>query len=167
MAVSRALRRLLRVLEIEEEQCQLALRSALGGLRHLEQLAAIARTREQAGRKLILHSAYTGELPDRLAGLQQSQSAANQSAELEIKIADAGLLVSDLRSTYLAKRVERRQAELLITETENRDAVIAARRSQQDLDDWYLNRLITRKLDPAPDCDDTEKDLANKFEEKL
>jgi hypothetical protein len=39
------------------------------------------------------------------------------------------------------KRVERKQAEALIQETEARDAVEANRHSQQALDDWYRNRL--------------------------
>jgi hypothetical protein len=46
---------------------------------------------------------------------------------------------------FLAKRVERRQAETLIHEIEAQDAVIAGRRSQQALDDWYLNRLQATK----------------------
>ena len=41
MAASRALRRLLRIREIEEEQCHIAVESALGGLKRLE-LAQVA-----------------------------------------------------------------------------------------------------------------------------
>jgi hypothetical protein len=40
MAVSRALRRLLRIRELEEEQCRLALESTLGELNRLESALA-------------------------------------------------------------------------------------------------------------------------------
>jgi hypothetical protein len=45
------------------------------------------------------------------------------------------------REEYLLKRVERRQAETLIQETEARDAIVDGRRGQQTLDDWYSSRL--------------------------
>ncbi len=39
------------------------------------------------------------------------------------------------------KRVEHRQAETLIQETEAREAIEAGRRGQQALDGWYSSRL--------------------------
>ena len=68
MAVSRALRRLLRVLEIEEEQSRLALESAVGELGILEHSLTATRTRERSGRRLVISSAQSGELPDRGRG---------------------------------------------------------------------------------------------------
>jgi hypothetical protein len=41
---------------------------------------------------------------------------------------------------YLAHRVERRQAETLIENAEALDGVEAARKSQHELDDWFLSR---------------------------
>jgi hypothetical protein len=158
MAVSRALRRLLRVLEIEEDQGQLALKSALSELSRLQQLMTSTRTRERDGRQLIVRSAYTGELSDRLAGLEESGRAAKRAASLELGLKNAGLLVAELRKAYLAKRVERRQAEMLIRETETRDALVSRRRAQQDLDDWYLNRLLARKSGAAHNRDDHQND---------
>ena len=49
--------------------------------------------------------------------------------------------MSDCGQEFLAKRVERRQAETLIEETEAREAIEADRRNQQSIDDWYLNRM--------------------------
>jgi hypothetical protein len=46
-----------------------------------------------------------------------------------------------LRQAFLLKRVERRQAEALIGETEEREAITAERRGQQSLDDWFRSRL--------------------------
>ena len=134
MAVSQALRRLLRVLEIEEEQSG-----------NLERSLTVTRVRERSGRRLVISSAQSGELRDRLAGLEETRAARRRAEALAPRIADAEVEVTAFREAFLAKRVERRQAETLISETEAQDAVIAGRRSQQALDDWYLNRLHAAK----------------------
>lgn len=141
MAVSRALRRLLRVLEIEEDQCRLALESAVSELAHLERSLASVGERDRSGRKLIHTSAQSGELSDRLAGIEETRAAKRRAEALRPRIVDAQSNVESLRQVFLDKRVECRQAETLIRETEARDRLVAGRRSQQALDDWYLNRL--------------------------
>ena len=151
MAVAKALRRLLRVLEIEEDQCRLALESALAELRQLEHSLTATADRARSGRQLVLASAQSGELPDRLAGLEEIRAAKRRAVALVLRISDAELEVAALRQAFLAKRVERRQAETLIQETEARDAVVAGRRGQQALDDWYLNRLHAAKRALKPE----------------
>lgn len=141
MAVSRALRRVLRVRDLEEEQCRLALESALSELSRLEHALIATSDRDRRGRRLIEASAHSGELPDRLAGLEESHAAVRRANALIPRIAEAELDVAELRQLYLDKRIERRQAETLIEEAEARDAVEAERRSQQGLDDWYRNRM--------------------------
>jgi flagellar export protein FliJ len=141
MAVSRALRRLLRIRDLEEEQARLALDSAVGGLNRLEQALAATAERDRGGRRLVQASARNGELPDRLAGLEETRAADRLVQVLIPRIAAAGQQVTALREEYLAARVERRQAETLIEEAEARDALDADRRSQQGLDDWFRNRL--------------------------
>jgi hypothetical protein len=140
MAVSRALRRLLRIRELQEEQSRLALESALGELHRLEHALAATLERERRGRSLVQASVQTGELPDRLAGLEESRSASLHAAALGTGIDGMGEEVSDRRQEFLSKRVERRQAETLIAETEAREAIVAGRRGQQSLDDWYSSR---------------------------
>ena len=176
MAVSRALRRLLCVLELEEEQRKLALESALGELRRLEAALGSAGNRDRRGRQLVRTGAARGALPgrasggalrreiaprpgpgidppidpalepaiepaiDRLAGIEETRAALRCASALKPRIAAAAADVMDLRAEFLAKRVERRQAETLIEEAAARDALEASRRSQQSLDDWYLNR---------------------------
>ena len=147
MAVSRALRRLLRIRDLEEEQCRLALESALAELRRLEHALKVRWA--GAGRPAIaLCAAHTRRRSDRLAGLQQSQSA-ERAKRFERRMAEVGFLVGELRRVFLAKRVERRQAQTLIDETEERDRVEAARRGQQALDDRYGSRLHGEKTTPA------------------
>jgi hypothetical protein len=141
MAVSRALRHLLRVRDLEEGQRRLALESAMNEQRRLENALAATSERARRGRRLVATSANTGELPDRLAGLEETRAAVRHAAVLTPRIADAELDVAALRQEYLAKRIERRQAETVIRETEAKEAIESSRRGQRTLDDWYLNRL--------------------------
>jgi len=116
MAVSRALRRLLRVLSLEEEQCRLELEAALGDLRQWEHALSATAERARGGRRLVQASARTGELPDRLAGLEETSAAIRRATALEARIEQAEREVEELRLAFLDKRVEYRQAETLIRE---------------------------------------------------
>ena len=141
MAASRALRRLLRIREIEEEQCNIAVESALAELNRLEAAQAAAAERDRQGRRLLTASARSGELADRLAALEESSAAVRHSAHLAPRIESAKQKVDNLRRQFLGKRVERRQAETLIQEEGARVEIEEGRRSQQALDDWHRSRL--------------------------
>lgn len=145
MAVSRALRRLLRIREVEEEQRKLALEAALSELRRMEQAHMAASKRESRGRRLVSLSARTREPADRLAGLEQAHSAAAHAGHLAHKIESAAERVALLREALLVSRVERRQAETLIDEAAAREALVAARRGQQALDDWFAARRFRQQ----------------------
>ncbi|HEY1768241.1 MAG TPA: hypothetical protein VGG26_11320 [Terracidiphilus sp.] len=141
MPVARGLRRLLRVLELEEEQSERALAFAAGELRSLERAREAAIAQDRGGRRLIAAGAANGELADRLSGLEETHRARRRERLLAPRIEDAEQEVEQLRRAHLAKRVERRQAETLIQAEEARDALAADRQAQQALDDWYLNRM--------------------------
>lgn len=141
MAVSRALRRLLHIRALQEEQSRLRLESALGELHLLEKRLATAVDRDRRGRQLVVTSAHTGELADRLAGLEETRIGIRSAAQLRCRIEAAEEDAIELREEFLEQRVERRQAETLIEETEARDEVVTARRSQQALDDWHRAHL--------------------------
>jgi hypothetical protein len=141
MAVSRALRRLLRIRGIEEEQSRLALDSALSELNRLERALESTSERDRRGRLLVAMSARTGELTDRLAGIEEMRAADHLAAALTARIEDAQLDAAALRREFLDHRLERRQAETLIQEAEAQEAIEADRRVQQGLDDLYGNRL--------------------------
>jgi hypothetical protein len=141
MAVSRALRRLLRIRNLEEGQCRVALDAALGELDRLGQALAATTERDRLGRRLVVASAASGELEDRLAGVEETHIARRQGGMLAGKIAAAEIDVARLRREFLGKRVERRQAETLIEEAAAGDAVETGRHEQQAADDWYRFRL--------------------------
>jgi len=140
MGVSRGLRRLLRLREMEEEAGRAALESALGELRGLERARDSARQRERGGRLLLAASARTGELTDRLAGFEETRAGERHRAALEPRIAETEESVIARRQQLLVKRLERRQVETLIEEQEASDATEAGRRTQRGLDDWFLTR---------------------------
>jgi len=68
------------------------------------------------------------------------------------------------REDFLGKRVERRQAETLIQETEAQDAVEADRRGQQTLDDWYSSRLYREAAESEPPESTGAKPASQAFE---
>jgi len=150
MAVSRALRRLLRIRILEEEQARLAMEAVLGELHTLEHALAATSQRDRRGRRLVEASVQTGELPDRVAGAEETRTADRFSLALRPQIVEAAQDVTLLREEYLAKRVERRQAETLIEDSEARDALVADRRSQQALDYWFRSRLHRAGEDVEP-----------------
>jgi hypothetical protein len=141
MAVSRALRRLLRIRNLEEELRRLALDSAVAEMRRLEHALVLSGQRNRRGRALVVASAHNGQFEDRIAGVEETRLAIRHAEVLTPLVADMELEVAALRQEFLAKRVERRQAETLIDETEAREAVTAGRRAQQQIDDWYSSRL--------------------------
>jgi len=140
MGVSWALLRLLRIRELEEEQSRVALESALGEVARLEQALAGAAERDRQGRILVTRSAKDGELPDRLAGIEESHAARRRSLLLVPLLESAEKAAASMREDLLRKRVERRQAESLVEEARAEAATEALRREQQGLDDWLRAR---------------------------
>ena len=149
MPVSRSMRRLLRIREIEEEQCRLALESALGELNRLEHALAATVEQDRRGRRLVAASVRGGELLDRLAGMEETHAADRLATALAPRIAETAQDVAALRQKFLGKRIERRQAETLIGVAEAQDAVVAGRREQQGIDDWYRSRMRSAKAEEA------------------
>jgi hypothetical protein len=141
MAVSRALLKLVRIRDLEEEQCRIVLESAVGDLKRLRHAQAATVEQDRRGRRLVDASAHSGELPDRLAGMEETRAAVRLALVLAPRIEDTEQDVENLREDFLAKRVERRQAKTLVEEGGAQDALASERRSQQALDEWFRNRL--------------------------
>jgi hypothetical protein len=163
MAVSSALRRLLHVREMEEEQQRLALESALGELHSIEHALAGFRAREHRGRLLLNESAGGLQVSDRTAAIVEVQSAGRAATTLTIRIVAAEGVVVRIRQAFFDKRLERRQAQTLIEEAEARDAIDAGRRTQQTLDESFGAQLYRRGRAagkrPVPSGNGTGADL--------
>lgn len=137
MPVSTAMRRLLRIRHLEEEQRRVALESAAGELSLLEQALDSTHRRDAHGRRLIASSAGANDSTSRAAALEESRTASRHAVYLDAKIEDAREEVEELRALFLESRVERRQAETLIDEAVRQQAIEADRRAQQTLDDLF------------------------------
>ena len=140
MAVSRAMRRLLQVLEMQEEECRAAMEQARAELKLMKQALMRSVERERGGRRLVRASAATGEITDRIAGIEEIHVAKRIAAALAPRIAESESAVNLRQREFLGKRIERRQTETLIEEGEALESVEAGRRAQRDLDDWFLSR---------------------------
>ncbi len=163
MTVPRNLRRLLHVLKLEEEQRKAEMESALGDLRRLERALDLTTDRERDGRKLVSASAASGEIADRLAGLEESRAALSMAARLKPRIAETSAAASARRREFLSKRVERRQAEAVIQRAEAREAVEAGRRGQREQDEWFLTKAPREgSEEEAPGSDDAAGSTENR-----
>jgi len=145
MPVSKSLRRLLRIREVEEEQCRIRLETATSELHHLQNALQATVDRDRRGREMVVASAHSGELPDRLAGMEEMRTAVRFADALQPRIAEKERQVALLRKAFMDKRIEHRQAETLIQETEAKDAIDTGRRAQQTLDDWFSSRQHREK----------------------
>lgn len=152
MPVSRAIRRLLDVLEIEESEYRTAMELARAELERLRKVLQIGKERERRGRSLIFNSATSGDVADRIAGIEEVQAARRIAATVIAQIGAAETNLNARRQEFLRKRIERRQTETLIEEAEARDDAEAGRRTQRNLDDWYLRRR-SKKWDRATEFD--------------
>jgi hypothetical protein len=140
LAVPRFLPRLLRVLELEEEQRQSALESAIAELRRLQSALSAAVAGQQQGRRLIAASVQADNCEDRLAGIEQVRSAAGFEQKLLLLIPEAEDEATRARDEFLAKRVERRQVETLLEAAQAKSNLESLCRTQALLDEWYLSR---------------------------
>ena len=153
MPISRAIRRLLHVLQLKEEQAKAALEVALSDLMRMRAALSAADERDRAGRRLVAASAQSNRLAgldamiDRLAGLEETRAACRHRAALTPGIAKAELDVAARREQFLTIRIERRQVETIIRENEAADALEAERRGQRALDDRFLSTAHGAKGD--------------------
>jgi hypothetical protein len=151
MPVSNALKRLLRIRDLEQEQYRLALESAMGELRALEAALERAAERERLGRGEVAARVRSRESVERHPAQAEVEIGARHAKALAPRIRRAGVEAERRRQEFLAKRVELRQAETLIREGEAQEAIEVARQSQQRLDEWYLTRFMRESPDRSPD----------------
>ncbi len=140
MAASHGMRRLLRVLELEEEHYRAQMEAALADLRQLEEALMTAGEQERAGRRLVADSIATGEIADRVSGIEESRLAGKRSAALKPRIAGAEAVAVSRQQKFLEKRIDRRQVESVIEKAATEKTLDDGRRVQRALDDWFLRQ---------------------------
>jgi len=142
--VSNALRRLLQVREVEEDQHKAALALALGELRSLENALRAAEARERAGRAHIAAGAHSPDPADRIAAMVEAEAGRHAVHVLARRVNAAAAGAAALRAEYLAHRIERRQLGTVIRETEEQEEAGQTRSQQQKVDEWFGVRRHAR-----------------------
>ena len=150
MAVSKSVRRLLHVLDLEEESRRREFESAQAKLAGLNEALAAANQRERHGRLLFANGVQREELCDRCAGQEEVHAGRRTGAFLQQHIQQSMLDVDVLRVAFLKKRVERKQVQTVVIAAEAREALEETRRNQQSLDAWYLMRSTRDRPDQKP-----------------
>jgi hypothetical protein len=79
--------------------------------------------------------------------LEELRAASRRAATLRSRIAEMETEVAERSAEFLAKRMERRQVETLISKTEAAGDQVARRRAQWEIDDWFM--WDARRGDPA------------------
>ncbi len=156
MAASKSLRRLRDIRLAEEEHNQAAMESAVAELQRLETALMQNRERVRRARVLVASSVQTGEVLDRIAGLEEIRAAHSTAKILAGKIDAAEKTVQEKRQEFLDKRIERRQVETVCEAMQAKDTAEANRKSQTVLDDWHRsrrNRTIRIADPPRPESD--------------
>jgi len=145
MTESRSLKQLLRIRALEEEQSRALLEAALGELHRMEASLVLNQQREVRGRRLVAqsHRRAGDEIQgiDRRAGIEESVAARRSIAAITPRVEVQKQVVEEMRRIFLARRVDRRQAETLIVEAAARAEVESSRRAQRTMDDWFGARI--------------------------
>jgi flagellar export protein FliJ len=157
MAASKSLRRLRNIRQAEEEQMQAYMELAVAALQRLETDLTETRERVRRARVLIASSVHTGEVLDRIAGLEELRAADRRAKVLSAKVDAAEKQVQSKRRELLDKRVERRQVERVYEAVQAKDATAANRKSQLVLDDWH--RIATQANRRGANAPRSESDI--------
>jgi hypothetical protein len=140
MSDARRLRRLHALRMIEEQNQASLLDAAASELRRLNEALNGTRIRDANGRDLLSAGVRSGEMLDRIAGLEESASAARVSCVINERLRRGEGEFRQIREQFLLKRLERSQAETLFHSAVEREAQEALRKGQIALDDWHLRR---------------------------
>jgi flagellar export protein FliJ len=151
MAASKSLERLLGIRQAEEERSQQELKAAIQELQRLELAHATTHERGKRARTLVASSAQTGEIMDRIAGLQEMATADRLKRMLLKKIDAARKDAQHNRQELLTRRLARRQVETLVDSKSTEARAEANRKTQSTLDDWHRSQRKPemRKADAA------------------
>jgi hypothetical protein len=133
------LRQLHHIRLLEEERAQMNLQAAVGELQKLKESRIASLERGRKGRVLVNASASSGESSDWFAGLEEICAVCRLNEMLSARITVAESTIARLREGFLAKRIERRQADTLLEKIEAQNAIKTGRRSQ---DVQHLTRRL-------------------------
>ncbi len=147
---STSLQRLLTIRRAEEGCSQSEMERAVREQQHLEAAQATAQERRRCASALVSSSAQTGELMDRVAGLQEMKTSDRLRRMFREKIDEARMDTQHKRQELLARRLARRQVETLIDAKLAQSKVDSTRKTQSALDDWHRSQRVAAKRKANP-----------------
>ncbi|MBS1802983.1 MAG: hypothetical protein JST28_06420 [Acidobacteria bacterium] len=147
MSKANRLRRLCEIRRAEERNEALLLESAVSELRRIKEAIEAVRVRRIAGRALLQSSARSGELRDRITGIEEIAGASRLESALLNNKQLAEEHVHKVREQYLSRRRERRQVEILLRDELKRESEASLRRGQSLLDEWHRARFFGKAHD--------------------
>jgi flagellar biosynthesis chaperone FliJ len=142
MALSASLRRLLSIRQAEEDRSQSEMERANTELQRLESASARAQERGKSAQGLVASSVQTGELLDRVAGLQEIATVKRTQEVLRKRIRAAADDAQHKQQEFMSKRIARRQVEALIDAKSNEARTAFDRKAQSALDDWHRSQRV-------------------------
>jgi hypothetical protein len=160
MGISRGLRRLYELRQIEELQKASLFESAIAELRQLETALEVASTREGSGRALVSRSVMSGETQDRIFAVEEIAIAVRISTVLKARVRAANENIQRIRDEFLHKRLEKRQAETLLESALEREASLEQRKMQLALDEWTRLRRGEESVNGIESGHSTESQLS-------
>jgi hypothetical protein len=158
--IARGMQRLLRVLELEEEQRRAQMEETLADLQRLKRALTNAREQEHRGRHMVAEGARANDVVERLAGAEKSRTALRRSTALRPRMAESEKAAGERREKFLEKRIERRQAEAMIERCKAAERAESTRRGQRFLDDWFLSKM--RQCEASARKDPREQDTGER-----
>jgi len=129
--------RVLRVRQLLEELAGATLRTRTAELRRIEEGAEQHERQAMRTRTEALDQMQRGESADAWLGMADAEILAWTSQRLRAAARHAKPAVEAAHEQMLARRVEKRQAEALLTDAEQAEQQEALRREQHRLDDWF------------------------------
>ncbi|HMG85615.1 MAG TPA: hypothetical protein VK574_07720 [Terracidiphilus sp.] len=142
MAPSKSLHRLLGIRQAEEERSESEVETAISELQRLEWAHVTAHERRTRARALVASSTQTGELMDRIAGLQEMTTTDRLQRMLAEMIDAARKKAEYKRLELLARRLARRQVETLVDAKSVEARAESNRKTQSELDDWHRSQRM-------------------------
>ncbi len=149
MKSSHALRRLLRIRALQEEQSRLALETAQAEQKRLDAALAESRRSERRSRESIFAGVRSGDAVERIAGIMQSFESERASKQIAAWKLEADLAAARLRKAFLADRTERRQTERMVEAAAAEATAQEERSAQKALDDWHRMQGPSAKKEAA------------------
>jgi hypothetical protein len=142
MADSVRLERLFDIRQAEEERSRQEMETAIAELQRLELAHGTACERETRGRTRVASSVQTGEVMDRVAGLQEMTTAGRLKRLLLKKIDAARKDAQNKRQELLERRLARLQVETLVDAKSAETRAKTNRKTQSALDDWHRSQRM-------------------------